>query len=69
MHSDYYYKVLFKSGQRGSSPPIFQHKWVQCTSLDNLNNPEIHRLVADLDAWRLLPLMTFQHNWNEEIIC
>jgi hypothetical protein len=23
MHSDYYYKVLFKSGQRGSTPPIF----------------------------------------------
>jgi hypothetical protein len=23
MHSDYYYKVIFKSGQRGSSPPIF----------------------------------------------
>jgi hypothetical protein len=69
MHSDYYYKVLFKSGQRGSSPPIFQHKWVQRTSLDNLNNPDIHRLVADLDACRLLPLMTFQHNWNDEIIC
>jgi hypothetical protein len=23
MHFDYYYKVLFKSGQHGSSPPIF----------------------------------------------
>jgi hypothetical protein len=33
-----------------------------------MNNPYIHRLVADLDAWRLLPLMTFQHNWNDEII-
>jgi hypothetical protein len=42
---------------------------VQRASIDNLNNPKIHRLVADLDAWRLLPLMTFQHNWNEEIIC
>jgi hypothetical protein len=32
---------------------------VQQASLDNMNNPDIHRLVADLDAWRLLPLMTF----------
>jgi hypothetical protein len=62
MHSDYYYKVLFNSGQCGSSPPIFQYKWVRRASLDNLNNPNIHHLVADLDAWRLLPLMTFQHN-------
>jgi hypothetical protein len=69
MHLDYYYKVLFKSGQHGSTPPIFHHKWVQRASLDNMNNPDIYRLVADLDAWRLLPLMTFQHNWNDEIIC
>jgi hypothetical protein len=62
-------RFFFKGGQRGSSPLIFQHKCVQRASLDNLNNPKIHRLVADLDAWRLLPLMTFQHNWNEEIIC
>jgi hypothetical protein len=32
-------------------------------------NAKVDAMLNHLDEWRILPLMTFQHNWNEEILC
>lgn len=68
-HSDYYFTVLYKHGRSGSKAPIFQHKCLLLSSLKAHDHPEMTQLLSDLDDWRLLTLMTFQHSWNEEIIC
>jgi hypothetical protein len=32
-------------------------------------NAEVDAMLAKLDELRILPLMTFQYDWNEEILC
>jgi hypothetical protein len=68
-HNDYYYSVLYQEGKCGTKAPLFPHKHVVIDSLHHHNHPEINDLVTKLDEWCLLPLMTFEKSWNEEIIC
>ena len=61
--SDYYWSVIYLLGEQGTSPPIFPHKAINLSSLQN-QTIEIDQLVKDLKEVKLLDFMAFQLNWN-----
>jgi len=68
-HNDYYSSVCMKTGIRGLTTPIIMHKASTLLSLQSHNHPEIDALIQRLEDWCILPLMTFKHDWNSEILC
>jgi len=67
-HNDFYESVLYKTSKVTKNGPLFQHKYVVLKSLQEFNHPKVTILIHKLEEWRILPLMTFEKNWNEEII-
>jgi hypothetical protein len=53
-----------KDGIHGLITPIINHKAPTLSSLQGHHHPEVDALIAKLEEWRILPLMTFKHNWN-----
>jgi hypothetical protein len=68
-HSDYYNSILYQDGKHGTKPPLFIHKYMVLKKLREHQNAEVDAMLAKLDELRILPLMTFQYDWNEEILC
>jgi len=67
-HNDFYESVLYKASKVTKNGPLFQHKYVVLKSLQEFNHPEVNALINRLEEWRILPLMTLEKNWNDEII-
>jgi hypothetical protein len=58
-----------KDGLYGLTTPIIMHKAPTLNSLKGHYHAEIDALIERLEEWRILPLMTFKHEWNIEVIC
>lgn len=67
-HKDYYASIYMKRGILGPTTPINMHKVPSLLSLQNHHHAEIHALIESLEEWCILPLMTFKHDWNNEVI-
>jgi hypothetical protein len=68
-HKDYYESICMKDGMHDPTTPIINHKAPTLSSLQGHHHPEVDALIAKLEEWHILPLMTFKHSWNIEIIC
>jgi hypothetical protein len=68
-HKDYYESVCMKDGIHGLTTPIINHKAPTLSSLQGHHHLEVDALIANLEEWHIMPLMTFKHSWNTEIIC
>lgn len=60
-HHDYYLSVCMPKS-------VIQHKAPVRESIERHDHPDLNPMLAKLDEWRILPLMTFKHHWNTEIL-
>jgi len=68
IHNDFYSSVLYEASKTTKNGQVFQYKYVVLKSLQEFDHPKVTALIAKLEEWRILPLMTFQMDWNEEIL-
>ena len=63
-HSNFYALVIFNSRKS----KIIKVQYVDCDEMKEKNEPESNKVIKACGHFGFTNIMSFQHNWNEEVL-
>ena len=63
-HSNFYASVIFNS----KKSKIVKMQYVDYDEMKDKNEPEFNKVIKACEHFGLTDIMSFQHNWNEEVL-